>query len=44
MSLVPVDRQTGRKRETSERDRHYLREEKKKADFYNRNPHKKWND
>jgi len=40
--LVPVDKKTGRKRETNEKDRHHLRQQKEKANFYNRNPHKKW--
>ena len=40
--LVPVDKNTGRKRQTSERDRHFLKKEKEKADYHNRNPGSRW--
>ncbi len=44
MALVPLHPPTERKRETNERDQHHLRKNKEKADYYRRNPHKKWND
>ena len=37
MALVPVDRQTGRKRQTSEQERGRLKRESDKADFNTRN-------
>ena len=43
MSLRPVDKQSGHKRQTNENDRTRLRKEKQKADWYRRNPDSKWN-
>lgn len=43
MSLRPVDKQTGRKRELNERDKAHLKREKEKADWHTRNPDSKWN-
>jgi hypothetical protein len=40
--LVPVGKHTGRKRDTSEREKSRIAREKRKADYYRRNPHKKW--
>jgi hypothetical protein len=40
--LRPVDKQSGRKRQTSETERHKLSREKQKADWRNRNPDSKW--
>jgi len=37
MSLRPVDKQSGKKRQTNEQDRSRLRQEKQKADYNNRN-------
>jgi len=42
MSLVPVDKQSGRKRQTNEQERTRLRREKQKKDWNNRNPNSKW--
>lgn len=43
MSLVPLDKRTGRKRETSETERQRQRQQKEKADWHRRNPDSKWN-
>jgi hypothetical protein len=42
MSLVPVDKQTGRKRQVNEQDRGALRKAKERADWNRRNPDSKW--
>lgn len=42
MSLIPVDKQTGRKREVNEQDRGALRKAQDRADWNRRNPDSKW--
>jgi hypothetical protein len=42
MSLVPVDKHTGRKRPLNENERTRLRREKEKSDWHTRNPSSKW--
>lgn len=46
MALRPSEQheRTNRPRDLNESDRNRLRKEKDKADFYRRNPHRKWND
>ena len=43
MSLVPLDKKTGHKRQTNEQEQGRLRKEKEKADWHRRNPDSKWN-
>jgi hypothetical protein len=43
MSLVPVERKSGRKRSLNENERARLKREKEKADWHKRNPGSKWN-
>lgn len=42
MSLVPVDKQSGRKRQVSEQERGRLKKERERADWNRRNPDSKW--
>jgi hypothetical protein len=43
MSLVPVGKNTGRKRSLNENERARLKKEKEKSDWHRRNPDSKWN-
>ncbi len=40
--LVPVDRESGRKRQTNEQERGRLKKERDRADWNNRNSGSKW--
>ena len=42
MSLIPVDKQSGKRRGTNEHEQNRLRREKEKADWSKRNPDSKY--
>jgi len=42
MSLRPLNKQTGQKRQTNEQERGRLRKEKQRADWNHRNPDSKY--